>query len=81
VHNYAVPVVGEFPVRRLLGLWVGHGLQADEVVIRVAARPGRRLLLPVGQRIRLRLIELVDQQENAAVRRIADVSLDSRSDN
>jgi hypothetical protein len=51
------------------------------VVIRVAALPGRRLLLPVGQRIRLRLIGLVDQQENAAVRRIADVSLDSRSDN
>src|SRR5689334_6897977 len=68
VHGHAVAVIGELPVRRLLGLRVGHGLQADQVIPRVAGRTVGRLLPPVGERVRLRLVRLVDEQEDVAVR-------------
>jgi hypothetical protein len=45
------------------------------VIVQVAAFPVGLLLLPVGQRVRIRIVGLVDEQEDAAVVRIGDVDV------
>jgi hypothetical protein len=45
------------------------------VVVLVRARPVGRLLLPVEERVRIRRVGLVDEQEDAAVRRVGDVDV------
>ena len=71
-HN-AIPVVGEFLVCRLFGLRIANGSQQDEVGVGLSGLAIRRLLLPVGQRVGLGLIGLVDEQEYAAVSGISDI--------
>src|SRR3954447_12425441 len=58
--------VGELPVSGLLE--VVHRLDPDALVVVVAVLTGRFLLTPVGDRVRLRLVGLVDQEETGAAR-------------
>src|SRR5690349_21887588 len=71
--HYAIPVIGEFPVRGLFRLRKADLAEQDEVISGIAGLAIRRLLPPVRERIRLGLIGLVDQQEYAAVRGVPDI--------
>jgi hypothetical protein len=68
MDQLAILVISEFPVSGSFSLRVVHRLEADPVVTRISADPAGFLLAPIGQRIRLGMLALVDDQESAAAR-------------